>query len=212
MLHLLVSWKGDHAQNTPVFHSAPFVSMSFAGRNKPSLSLLGCFAHTRYWHFQCYSCPGSPNTRRAPILAALRSQKNHLGCKSRWGSLSPAVNHHHHHVLRWTASTQLLNASRSGDSTTVLSSLCQLFATLLLKKYPLICSLNLPWQKLRPFPLVLSLVTWLPPGCSLLLGIGRTLGCHQPLKHLLLQPLAIYFHPAWVFCRETLESDRKQQC
>ncbi|KAK4820559.1 LOW QUALITY PROTEIN: hypothetical protein QYF61_000709 [Mycteria americana] len=51
-------------------------------------------------------------------------------------------------------------ASRDGDSTTSLGSLFQCLITLSVKKNFLISSLNLPWRNLRPFPLVLSLVTW----------------------------------------------------
>ncbi|KAK4815747.1 LOW QUALITY PROTEIN: hypothetical protein QYF61_006785 [Mycteria americana] len=49
---------------------------------------------------------------------------------------------------------------RDGDSTTSLGSLVQCLITLSVKKNFLISSLNLPWRNLRPFPLVLSLVTW----------------------------------------------------
>ncbi|KAK4830710.1 hypothetical protein QYF61_012970 [Mycteria americana] len=59
-----------------------------------------------------------------------------------------------------TTSTYLLNTSRDGDSTTSLGSLFQCLITLSVKKFSLISSLNLPWRNLRPFPLVLSLVTW----------------------------------------------------
>ncbi|KAK4821803.1 hypothetical protein QYF61_003832 [Mycteria americana] len=47
-----------------------------------------------------------------------------------------------------------------GDSTTSLGSLFQCLTTLLVKKFFLISNLNLPWRNLRPFSLVLSLVTW----------------------------------------------------
>ncbi|KAK4824091.1 hypothetical protein QYF61_010602 [Mycteria americana] len=47
-----------------------------------------------------------------------------------------------------------------GDSTTSLGSLFQCLTTLSVKKFFLISNLNLPWHNLRPFPLVLSLVTW----------------------------------------------------
>ncbi|KAK4831181.1 LOW QUALITY PROTEIN: hypothetical protein QYF61_015913 [Mycteria americana] len=53
-----------------------------------------------------------------------------------------------------------LGAARDGDSTTSLGSLFQCLTTLSVKKFFLISSLNLPWHNLRPFPLVLSLVTW----------------------------------------------------
>ncbi|KAK4823924.1 hypothetical protein QYF61_008310 [Mycteria americana] len=59
-----------------------------------------------------------------------------------------------------TSSKRLLNTSRDGDSTTSLGSLFQCLITLSVKKNFLISSLNLPWRNLRPFPLVLSLVTW----------------------------------------------------
>ncbi|KAK4815816.1 LOW QUALITY PROTEIN: hypothetical protein QYF61_007425 [Mycteria americana] len=49
---------------------------------------------------------------------------------------------------------------RDGDSSTSLGSLFQCLITLSVKKNFLISSLNLPWCNLRPFPLVLSLVTW----------------------------------------------------
>jgi len=57
-------------------------------------------------------------------------------------------------------STGFLNTSRDGDSTTSLGSLFQCLTTLWTKILFLISSLNLPWHNLRPFPLVLSLVTW----------------------------------------------------
>ncbi|KAK4827080.1 hypothetical protein QYF61_014182 [Mycteria americana] len=47
-----------------------------------------------------------------------------------------------------------------GDSTTSLGSLFQWLATLSVKNFFLISNLNLPWHNLRPFPFVLSLVTW----------------------------------------------------
>ncbi|KAK4812678.1 LOW QUALITY PROTEIN: hypothetical protein QYF61_012188 [Mycteria americana] len=59
-----------------------------------------------------------------------------------------------------TSSKRPLNTSRDGDSTTSLGSLFQCLITLSVKKNFLISSLNLPWRNLRPFPLVLSLVTW----------------------------------------------------
>ena len=48
-----------------------------------------------------------------------------------------------------------LNTSRDGDS---LGSLFQCLTTLSVKKFFLISNLNLPWQNLRPLPLILSLV------------------------------------------------------
>ncbi|KAK4828289.1 hypothetical protein QYF61_024954 [Mycteria americana] len=62
-----------------------------------------------------------------------------------------------------TMSTRPLNTSRDGDSTTSLGSLFQCLTTLLVKKFFLISNLNFPWCNLRPFPLVLSLVTWENP-------------------------------------------------
>ncbi|KAK4829075.1 hypothetical protein QYF61_002019, partial [Mycteria americana] len=59
-----------------------------------------------------------------------------------------------------TTSTHLLNTSRDGDSTTSLGSLLQCLTTLSVKTFFLISNLNLPWHNLRPFPLVLWLVTW----------------------------------------------------
>ena len=59
-----------------------------------------------------------------------------------------------------TTSTCLLNTSRDGDSTTSLGSLSNDLTTLSVKKFFLISNLNLPWCNLRPFPLVLLLVTW----------------------------------------------------
>ncbi|KAK4826066.1 hypothetical protein QYF61_005025 [Mycteria americana] len=50
--------------------------------------------------------------------------------------------------------------SVDGDSTTSLGSLFQCLTTLSVKKFFLISRLNLPWRNLRPFPLILSLVTW----------------------------------------------------
>ncbi|KAK4824318.1 LOW QUALITY PROTEIN: hypothetical protein QYF61_013593 [Mycteria americana] len=49
---------------------------------------------------------------------------------------------------------------RGGDSTTSLGSLFQCLTTLSVKKFFLIPNLSLPWCNLRPFPLILSLVTW----------------------------------------------------
>ncbi|KAK4831669.1 hypothetical protein QYF61_018636 [Mycteria americana] len=67
---------------------------------------------------------------------------------------------HHYTMSISTTSTPLLNTSRDGDSATSLGSLFQCLTTLSVKKFFLISSLNLPWCNLRPFPLVLSLVTW----------------------------------------------------
>ncbi|KAK4829053.1 hypothetical protein QYF61_001858 [Mycteria americana] len=47
-----------------------------------------------------------------------------------------------------------------GDSTTSLGSLLQCLTTPSVNKFCLISNLNLPWCNFRPFPLVLSLVTW----------------------------------------------------
>ncbi|KAK4807471.1 hypothetical protein QYF61_008239 [Mycteria americana] len=61
---------------------------------------------------------------------------------------------------------------RDGDSTTSLGSLFQCLTTLSVKKFFLMSNLNLPWRNWRPFPLILSLVTWekrpTPPLDSLL--------------------------------------------
>ncbi|XP_040434752.1 AN1-type zinc finger protein 5-like isoform X1 [Falco naumanni] len=51
--------------------------------------------------------------------------------------------------------------TRDGDSTASLGSLFQCLTRLLVKKFFLISSLNLPWQNLRLLPLVLSLDTWM---------------------------------------------------
>ncbi|KAK4832719.1 LOW QUALITY PROTEIN: hypothetical protein QYF61_025208, partial [Mycteria americana] len=71
-----------------------------------------------------------------------------------------------------TTSPRVLNTCRDGDSTTSLGSLFQCLTTLSLNKFFLISNLNLPWCNLRPFPLVLSLVTWekrpTPPRYTLL--------------------------------------------
>lgn len=77
---------------TPIFHC----SLCSQGHHELcwKKQTLPVTAHTRYWHFQYYSFPESSKTRRAaltPNLAALRSQKNHLGCKRHLGSPSPAV-------------------------------------------------------------------------------------------------------------------------
>ena len=53
-----------------------------------------------------------------------------------------------------------LNTSMDDDSTTSLSSPFQHLTTLLEKKLLLISNLNIPWCNLRPFRLVLLLVTW----------------------------------------------------
>ena len=58
-----------------------------------------------------------------------------------------------------TKSLCLLNAPRDGDSHTALGSLFQCSITLLVKKFFLISNVNFPWRSLRPFPLVLLLVT-----------------------------------------------------
>jgi len=57
-------------------------------------------------------------------------------------------------------STHLLNTARNGDSTVSLGSLFQCLTTFLLKKVFLISNLKLPCCNLKPFPLILSLVTW----------------------------------------------------
>jgi len=69
------------------------------------------------------------------------------------------------HVLEYnmslsTTCKHFLNASRIGDSTTSLGSPFLHLTTLLEKKFSLTFNLNLPWCNLKPFPLVLSLVTW----------------------------------------------------
>lgn len=51
-----------------------------------------------------------------------------------------------------------LNTFKDGDSTTFLGSPVQCLATISVKNFLLMSSLNLPWHSLRPFPLVLSLV------------------------------------------------------
>jgi len=56
-------------------------------------------------------------------------------------------------------STWSWNTSRDGESTTSLGSLCHCLTTLYEKKCFLISNLKLSWHNLRPFPLVLSLVT-----------------------------------------------------
>ncbi|KAM7124178.1 COP9 signalosome complex subunit 5 isoform 2-T2 [Ciconia maguari] len=53
-----------------------------------------------------------------------------------------------------------VHCKQDGDSTTFLGSLFQCLTTLPVKKFFLISNLNLPWHNLRPFPLVLWLVTW----------------------------------------------------
>ncbi|XP_072708486.1 COP9 signalosome complex subunit 5 isoform X2 [Ciconia boyciana] len=53
-----------------------------------------------------------------------------------------------------------VHCKQYGDSTTFLGSLFQCLTTLPVKKFFLISNLNLPWHNLRPFPLVLWLVTW----------------------------------------------------
>jgi len=52
-----------------------------------------------------------------------------------------------------------LNTSRVGDSTTSLGSPFLYLTTLSENNYFLMSNLNLPWRNLRPFPLVLLLVT-----------------------------------------------------
>lgn len=107
-----------------------------------------------------------PTPEEQPLHPAQLPWGHHLGCKRLLGSLSSAVNpappprsplNHIHtaaeHFQEWWLHQ---------------CSLCQLFATLPMKKRSRLSSLNLRWHNLRPFPLVLALVTWLPPGCFLL--------------------------------------------
>jgi len=63
---------------------------------------------------------------------------------------------------------------------TSLGSLFQCLITLLVNKFFLLSSLKLPWRNLKPFPLVLSLVTWekrLTPTDNWILWV-LALGCH----------------------------------
>lgn len=53
-----------------------------------------------------------------------------------------------------------LNTSKDGDSNTSLSSPFQFLTILSVKKSFTMSSLNLPWDSLRTFYLVLSLMTW----------------------------------------------------
>ena len=53
-----------------------------------------------------------------------------------------------------------LNTSRVHDYSISLGNTFLCLTTVLEKWYFLLSSLNLPWQNLRPFPLILSLVTW----------------------------------------------------
>ncbi|KAK4813146.1 hypothetical protein QYF61_013111 [Mycteria americana] len=70
-----------------------------------------------------------------------------------------------------------------GDSTTSPGSLFQCLMTLSVNKFFLISNLNLPWCNLRPFPLVLSLVTWekrpIPPLYTLLSGSCPSAAPHK---------------------------------
>lgn len=54
--------------------------------------------------------------------------------------------------------TGTLNTSRASDSTTSLGHLFQYLTTLSMKKFFLMFNKNLPWNNLRPFPLILSVV------------------------------------------------------
>ena len=56
-------------------------------------------------------------------------------------------------------SPQYFNSSRDGDFTTSLGCLLQCLATLSEKKLFLISNLNLFWHNLRPFPLILMLLS-----------------------------------------------------
>ncbi|KAK4815356.1 hypothetical protein QYF61_001344 [Mycteria americana] len=58
-------------------------------------------------------------------------------------------------ILR-APSSLTLNVSRDGAPTTSLGNLCQCFTTVIVKKFFLISSLNLPSLSLKPLPLVLS--------------------------------------------------------
>ena len=53
-----------------------------------------------------------------------------------------------------------LNISSDSETTILLGSLFQCLTTLLKKNFFLTCNLNLCWCNLRPFCLVLLLVTW----------------------------------------------------
>lgn len=79
--------------------------------------------------------------------------------------LQSSTQHHHHihqYKMSWsTISIHFVNASRDGDSTTAQGSLFQCFTILSVKKFTLISNLNCSWHNLEPFPLNLSLVTWL---------------------------------------------------
>lgn len=52
------------------------------------------------------------------------------------------------------------NTSRDSASTTSMGSPFHCFTTLSMTEIFLISTLNLPWHNLRPFPLLLSFVTW----------------------------------------------------
>ena len=102
---------------------------------------------------------------------SLESQ-NHEGWRRPLPSSSPTINPPPPCPLTMSlsaTSTQFLNNSRDGHSTTSLRSLCHL-STVLSKKFFLKSNLNLPQHNFRPSLLIL----WLLPGSS-----GQPPPCHN---------------------------------
>jgi len=94
----------------------------------------------------------------------ITESQNGLGWKGPQWSLSfnpPAMCRVANHQTRLprATSSQALNGSRDGASTTSLGNLFQCVTTLCVKNFLPISNLNLPCLSLKPFPLVLSLFT-----------------------------------------------------
>ncbi|KAK4812358.1 LOW QUALITY PROTEIN: hypothetical protein QYF61_018808 [Mycteria americana] len=112
----------------------------FLGREGAAACLMGCTEAQRY---------------EIPVLMVIPAGDQWLVTKA-----SQALEHHGLSI-HWEIPTERRRVSnRGGDSTTSLGSLFQCLTTLLMKKFFLTSNLNLPWCNLRPFPLVLWLVTW----------------------------------------------------
>ena len=85
-------------------------------------------------------------------------------------------------MLPRATSSLALNASRDGASTTSLGNLFQCVTTLCVKNFLLISYLNLPCLSLKPFPLALSLSTFISvvptPVYTLFSHVGSLNGFH----------------------------------
>ena len=115
---------------------------------------------------------------------------NHYGWKRPLRS-SPAVNTLLPILPSVPQSTQFLNATRDGDSTTSLGSPFQHLNTLSEKKFFLLSNLNLPLSNLRPFPLVLLLLGLQqapPPRCNLFSGSDQTQNLMKHIQGVMVHP------------------------